>query len=291
MQKGGSIFATGDTSLYNQWGEVRSDFALADLFRVHRTTPPSRLRNVKEQRQGLQQRAAADRFLPDVHTYLRLIPELRAQVNGPNAGDEPKITGKRHSVLRGFDETDIVAYGGSLAPLRVDSGTVVPLTFVPPFPTYPPETSWMRVPKTDVPGLVLSEQGKARIAFLPADLDRRYSKEHLPDHGDLLANIVRWVSGESIPLHVEGPGLIDCHLYEQPGRLILHLVNLTSAGTWRAPVEEPIPVGPIKVRIKSAGARTARLLVAGTTRQVRLSQGIASLEIASILDHEVIVLS
>ncbi len=39
------------------------------------------------------QRAAADRFLPDVHTYLRLSPELRAQVHGPNAGDEPKVTG------------------------------------------------------------------------------------------------------------------------------------------------------------------------------------------------------
>ncbi|MEP6538921.1 MAG: alpha-amylase family protein [Bryobacteraceae bacterium] len=292
VQKGGSLLATGDSSLYNEWGDARTDFALADLFHAHRTTPASKLRSVREQRQGVPQRAATDRFLPDAHTYLRLSPELRAQVNGPNAGDEPKITGKRHAVLRGFDETDIVAFGGSLVPLRVDAGSVVPLTFVPPFPTYPPETSWMRVPKTEIPGLVVSEQGRARIAFLSADLDRRYAKEHLPDHGNLLANIVRWVSGESIPLSVEGPGLIDCHLYEQPGRLILHLVNLTSAGTWRAPVEELIPVGPIKVKIKlpqGAGARTARLLVAGNTRPVSVNQGFASLEITSILDHEVVV--
>jgi hypothetical protein len=243
----------------------------------------------EQQRPG----AAADRFRADVHTYLRLSPELRAQVNGPNAGDEPKAAGQRHPVLLGFDETDILAFGGALQPLRIDSGTVVPLTFIPAFPTYPPETSWMRTPKTDVPGLVLSEQGKARIAFLPADVDRRYSKEHLPDHGDLLANIVRWVSDTSIPLSVEGPGLIDCHLYEQRGRLILHLVNLTSAGTWRAPVEELIPVGPFKVKIKlpqGAGASSARLLVAGDNRRVRVNQGVASLEITSILDHEVVVL-
>ena len=37
----------------------------------------------------------------------------------------------------------------------------MPLTFVPPFPTYPPETSWMRQPTTDIPGLVLSEHGAA----------------------------------------------------------------------------------------------------------------------------------
>ena len=91
---------------------------------------------------------------------------------------------------------------------------------------------------------------------------------------------------------MEGPGLIDCHLYEQPGRMVLHLVNLTSAGTWRAPVEELIPVGPVKVRIqlpKGTSARTAQLLVAGTNRQVSMNQGIVSLEIAKIVDHEVIV--
>ena len=73
----------------------------------------------------------------------------------------------------------------------------------------------------------------------------------------------------------------------------MHLLNLTSEGTWRAPVEELILVGPIKVKIKLAegvSGRTARLLVAGGSRRVSVNQGIASIEIASILDHEVVVL-
>jgi hypothetical protein len=44
----------------------------------------------------------------------------------------------------------------------------VPLTFVPPLPVLPSESSWMRQPKTDIPGLVLNR----RVAFLPADIDR-----------------------------------------------------------------------------------------------------------------------
>ena len=63
-----------------------------------------------------------------------------------------------------------------------------------------------------------------------------------------------------------GPGLIDCHLYRQPGRTILHLVNLTSAGTWRAPVDEVIPVGPLQVRVRmppDVRGQSARLLVSG----------------------------
>jgi hypothetical protein len=218
---------------------------------------------------------------------------LRARVDGPRTGDEPAIAGTRHPVLRGFEETDLLPYGGSLSPLRVDRNAVVPLTFVPPFPTYPPETAWMREPTTDIPGLVLSEHGTARVAYMPADLDRRYAREHLPDHARLIANVVRWASRDRLPLTIDGTGFLDCQLYEQPGRVVLHLVNLTSEATWRAPLDELIRVGPFRVTMPLPRARAtprARLLVAGTTAAVSVVDGRASLDIASILDHEVIVL-
>ena len=61
---------------------------------------------------------------------------------------------------------------------------------------------------------------------------------------------MRWAARGNLPLEVRGRGLIDCELYRQPGRLILHLVNLTSAGTWRPPVDELIPVGPFQIRVR-----------------------------------------
>jgi hypothetical protein len=275
VERGGSLLATGATSLFNEWGDARPDFALADLFACHRsgapTAPPT----------------------PGGHTYLRLLPELRARVDGPHAGDEPVVSGTRHPVLHGFEETDLLAYGGSLSPLRVETNAVVPLTFVPPFPTYPPETSWMRQPATDIPGLILSEHGQSRVAYMPADIDRRYAREHLPDHARLIANVVRWASQDRIPLTVDGTGLIDCHLYEQPGRLILHTVNLTSEATWRAPVDELIRVGPFRFTTPLPAGVTkprARLLVAGTTLAVFVAAGKAMVEVPSILDHELLVL-
>ena len=288
VDRGGSLFATGATSLYDEWGDPRPDFALAELFGAHREGPAPKLSGTSE-----RQRGARDRSAPESHTYLRLTPELRAKVNGPEVGDEPAISGVRHPVLKGFEQTDILPFGGMLTPLRVAAGTIIPLTFIPPFPTYPPETAWMRQPTTNIPGLVLSERGKSRIAYMPADLDRRYEHEHLPDHANLLANIVRWTTHDDIPLSVEGAGLIDCHIYTQSGKTILHLVNLTSAATWRAPLDELIPVGPVKVRIRlPAGAAnsTAQLLVSKGTRPVSVSAGIASFEVGSILDHEVVVL-
>lgn len=288
VQRGGSVFATGDTCLYNEWGDPRPDFALADVFHAHRTGETPRLAGTPDRG---PRRGSADRFAPDGHTYLRLNPELRGQVNGPNAGDEPAIEGARHAVLRGFEETDILPFGGVLSALRVDAGATIPLTFVPPFPTYPPETAWMRQPSSDIPGLVLSGRGKSRVAFMPADIDRRYAAQHLPDHGNLLANVIRWAVSDDLPLTVEGPGLIDCHLYRQGGRTILHLVNLTSAGTWRAPVEELIPVGPLRVRIRVANPKArARSLVSNANIPVSVTNGHVTFNLASVTDHEVVVI-
>jgi hypothetical protein len=196
-------------------------------------------------------------------------------------------------VLRGFDDTDVLPFGGMLEALNVGVGAEVLATFVPAFPIYPPETAWMREPRTEIPALVLNAvAGGGRIAFLPADLDRRFARDNLPDHGDLLANLVRWVARDSVPVAVEGAGLIDVHLYRQARRLILHLVNLTSAGTWRAPVHELIPVGPLQVGVRlpeDVSAQTARLLVGGTAVNVRADAGWARLEVPAILDHEVVV--
>ena len=229
------------------------------------------------------------------NTYLRLHPEFRARVYGPKTGKEPAPTGARHPVLAGFDGTDIIPFGGTLQPMKVDEGAVVPLTFVPEFPTMPPETAWMRVVDSGIPGLVVSQTAAgARIAYLAADLDRRYQRELLPAHANLLANLVRWAAKGSIPLSVQGAGLVDCHLYQQPGRVILHLVNLTSAGTWRAPVDELIPIGPLAVRIKlpaGVAGRTARRLVSAGAAAVTVRQGWAELEVKSIPDHEVVVVS
>jgi hypothetical protein len=172
--------------------------------------------------------------------------------------------------------------------------STVLLTLVPAFPTNPPENSWMRTPRTQIPGLVAREQKGARIAYLPADIDRRYEQGNIPDHGDLLGNVVRWAAKDTIPLEVKGPGLIDCHLYRQQDRLVLHLVNLTSAGTWRTPVEELIPVGPLTVRMKVPEEVTwKRLLLtvsAETVMPVHQQGGWVQFEVKSVLDHEVGVL-
>ena len=285
VEKGGGILATGESSLYNLWGDRISDFALANIFGVH-------CEKIENASSDETKRNKPERTL---HTYLRLSPELRRNVDGPKTGDEPVPDGKRHDVLKGFEETDILEFGGTLENLKVDSGAEVVLTFIPEFPIYPPETAWMREPKTEIPGLILNTlPSGARIAFMPADIDRQYARYNLPDHGKLLENAVRWASKDSVPLKAESVGLIDCNLYHQPNRLILHVVNLTSAGTWRQPVDEFIPVGPVKIEIKLSDdvqGKKLKLLVSEEDISGEIKDGWVHFTIPSVTDHEVVVVT
>jgi hypothetical protein len=269
VERGGGLVASGETSRYDEWGDARPDLGLADLFGVEATGV----------HHGSSGPADPSWETWAQHSYLRLTPE----------------TGPRHPVLAGFEETDLLPFGGRLEVVHARSATTAPLTFVPPFPIYPPEMSWMRQPASALPALVLNElPSGGRVGYLAADLDRCFGRDYLPDHATLLANLVRWAARDRIPLRVDGPGLIDCHAYAQTGRLIVHLVNLTNPGTWRPPLHELVSVGPLRVRAQlpeGVLGRTGHLLVADSPAALSLDGGWAELHVPTVLDHEVVVVS
>jgi hypothetical protein len=83
-------------------------------------------------------------------------------------------------------------------------------------------------------------------------------------------------------------------VYRQPGRLILHLVNLTNEGAWRGPIDELISVGPIHVRIKlpaDVSGRSVACMVSGSKSAIAPRNNWAAFELKSLLDHELIVIS
>ncbi|MCX6238949.1 MAG: beta-galactosidase, partial [Bacteroidia bacterium] len=184
VEGGGGLIATGETSLYDENGDRHTDFALGELFGTH------------IDKQHANSEKTLRKWVGETyHTYLRLTPELRKNVDGPQTGLEPQISGERHTILKGFEETDILEFGGLLESVKTDSGAKVLMTFIPQFPIYPPETAWMREPKTDIPGLILNTtSGGCRVAFMPADIDRQYGRYNLTDHGNLLANLIRWTA-------------------------------------------------------------------------------------------------
>jgi hypothetical protein len=129
------------------------------------------------------------------------------------------------------------------------------------------------------------------VVYFPWDIDRAFWEVLCVDHGVLLRNAVLWATDEAPVVEVEGPGVLDVTVWRQERSLTVHLVNLTNPMMTKGPVRELLPVGAQIVRVRlpeGARAQCVRLLAADMSRPVRVSEGVLSVHVPGILDHEVI---
>ena len=181
VRRGGSLIATYETSLYDEWGVKRTDFGLADLF-------------------GASFQGSVEG--PMHNSYLRL--ETDAQ------------TGRAHPILRGLENAPRIINGVWRLEVRAtEKVTNMPLTLIPSYPDLPMEKVYPRVLKTDNPQVFLREFGKSRVVYFPWDIDRSFWDVMCVEHGLLLRNAVEWATNEQKPVTVSGPGILDVTAWRQ----------------------------------------------------------------------------
>jgi hypothetical protein len=253
VNRGGSVIATFDTSLSDESGRKRNDFALADLF-------------------GVTLAGKTETFIKNA--YINLEHDTR------------------HPILSGFDNaTRIINTVGRVEVKPAADFAPPPLTRVPSYPDLPMEDVFPRQPKTQTPEVFLRQIGPSRIVYWPGDIDRSFWEVLDPDHGRIIANAVRWALSEPDIVSVSGPGVLDVNVWEQDGSMTVHLVNLTNPMMMKGPIRELYPVGPIEVSLRlppEAKARDVRLLVSDAAVKPREASGVITLTIPSLTDHEVI---
>jgi hypothetical protein len=259
VARGGSLVATFETSRFDQEGQPRRDFGLADLFGV----------SFKGRYAGSMQ-----------NSYLNLEPD--------------PATGKRHPLLKGLDDAQRIINGTQRLEVTPTLRHVHPaLTLIPSYPDLPMEMLYPRVSKTDIPEVYVREADGSRIVYFPWDIDRVFWEVLCADHGKLLGNAVDWAAGEERPVTVTGPGILDVTVWRQKGSITVHLVNLTNPMMMKGPFREVIPIGEQQVTVRlPRGKRAARvqLLAAGGTPPVREEAGALHLAVPSILVHEVVAI-
>jgi hypothetical protein len=259
VDRGGSLVATFETSLYNEWGARRGDFGLADLFGV------SFLGRIEG---------------PMRNAYLRL-------------EDDPR-TGRRHPILAGLDDAPRIIHGIYRLDVKPRlEFTHRPLTLIPSYPDLPMEKVYPRVPKTDVAELYLRQVGQGRVVYFPWDIDRIFWEVLAVDHGILLSNSVQWATDEEPPVRVTGRGVLDVTVWRQKASMTVHLVNLTNPMMMKGPFRELIEIGEQRVVVRlpqGAKARAAHLLVADRNLPIQQDGTRLSLTVPSIRDHEVVAI-
>jgi hypothetical protein len=259
VRDGGSLIATFETSLYDAQGRRRQDFGLADLFGV----------SFREKVEG-----------PMRNSYLRLR-------NDPG-------TGRFHPVLTGIEDAYRIINGIFRLEVQPKSDFPSPVTLIPSYPDLPMEHVYPRVADPDTRELYLREMGTSRIAYVPWDIERTFWEIMNADHGRLLANIIRWTLNEEPVVQVTGRGVLDVTVWRQKQSLTVHLVNLTNPMMMKGPFRELIPVDRQEVRIRlpqDVKVKEVRLLVTDKTPRSKTAEGVVTLTVPSILDHEVIALN
>lgn len=277
VRDGGALIATGETSLYDEAGRPRRDYRLAEVFgctlggalpdrlaAITKASPPAIIdRNAPPGFVGWLKGGATD------HTYLRLVPGLAATTYGPHYPGEPREGGMRHPILAGLQNTDLIAFGGMLGPLKVEAGRVVLATYIPPFPYFPIDEVYIREVRSSAPGIVAGQFGRGRVVFLPADLDRRLGLDPIPDHAALLDNALRWALAEDRALGVTGDAVILGRSMRTANGLSIHLLNLTGADNQIAAVEQVVPARNLTVSVAIPdGMRPSAVTVASTGKPV-----------------------
>jgi hypothetical protein len=259
LSRGGSIVATFETSLYDEWGVRRQDFGLADVFGVR----------FKGSVEG-----------PMQNSYLTI--------------EKDPASGKHHPVLTGLENAERIingVYRTVVEPLR--KVAYVPLTLVPSYPDLPMEEVYPRQPKTDIPAIYLSDSGKSRVVYLPWDVDRTFWEVMCVDHGKIMRNSVEWAANEEKPVTVTGQGVLDVTVWRQRDSMTVHMVNLTNPMMMKGPFRELIPIGEQRVRVRlpqGKEARKVQFLVSEQVPRVREISGVVEVTVPSILLHEVLAI-
>jgi hypothetical protein len=259
LHRGGSLVATYETSLYDEWGVPREDFGLGDVFGA----------TFKGRREG-----------PMQNSYLRI--------------EKDAATQQYHPLLAGLEDAGRIINGvHRIETERREPGPSSPLTLIPSYPDLPMEEVYPRQPKTEIPGVFLSERRGSRVVYFPWDVDRTFWEILCVDHGTLLRNSVRWAANEEEPVRVSGPGLLDVTVWRQKSSMTVHLVNLNNAMTMKGPFREFVPIGEQTVRVRLPAGRKAlkvQLLVSGNRPRAFEAGGLLEVKIPSILAHEVLAI-
>ena len=259
VDRGGSIIATYETSLYDEWGVQRKDFGLASLFGA----------SYAGKKEG-----------PMQNSYLEL--------------KKDPATGQHHPLVAGFEDAGrIINTIRRVHVVPINESQYSPLTMIPTYPDLPMEECFPPKETTHDPGVFVRQVGKGRVVYFPGDLDRTFWDVMSFDHAMLLRNAVAWATDEAGPVVGRRQRHPRCFYL---GTEELH--DRASGQPDQSHDDERAAArghpafqsgGPCS-RSRRPPRRKARLLVAGTDVHYREENGAIVIEVPAIDVHEVVAL-
>jgi hypothetical protein len=250
VKTGGSLFATFETSMFNERNEPRENFGLADVFGIKKS----------------------------------------GDVIGTTGNGYYSRIERKHEILDGFADTNWFMGAEHRLPIAPTTNpvlTVVPgFVAYPPELAYPPPGR----SHTTEPAIVLCEQGKSRLAYFSGDIERTFWTSGQPDLSRLINNTIRWMLRDTQPVSVEGSGLIETFAWETEPGYALHILNYTNPNTHRGWYRDFYPIGAQRVRFALPNDRkVSRVQLLRAEKDIPFKRTASGIEftIPSVTEYEV----
>jgi len=190
-----------------------------------------------------------------------------------------------HSLLPSLKDTDVMFLDGEY----LETEGTSPLTLIPPARFGPPERVWTDKVETQKPGLLMTELGAGKVAWIPWQVGALYYRHSSAPHAALVADLIDRLLPAGRQLVTNAHPLVEITLMRQPARArtLVHFVNLT--GHSQTGWFDPIPMRGIRVEV-SGKFKSAR--VAGTGEKLKLSaaNGRMAFLLPKLDAYEVVVL-
>ncbi len=280
VQDGGGLIATCDTSLFDEIGRPRQDFALADVFgaswegRPDNTTPDGTLdanfmQVVDEtywaQRTGISafRWGASDILTQELVTndlLKALVPGAQATFKGPMVRvKELGINTERAMIM------------------------------------FPGISTWT------LPAALMGTYGEGRVIYWAAGIDAGYFNYGYPYQRALLQQSIEWAAQSLFPIQVEAPMCVQVAYYQQEHegntRIIVHLFNNinTTGGHGLSAVETPlreetVPITGIRIRIEGLPVARCSFEPYGTELQLQSEEEAVIIDLPPLEVHAMVVI-
>jgi hypothetical protein len=217
VKNGGGLVASHETSLYDERGNERGGFGLADVFGLRYT--------------GCRMDTSYD-------TY-------------------QLIRDKNNPILNGVGDTEVLMNGGTTILNTVANPDVrVAATHIPRIHNQPPEYAWIPDMKTAFPTISALAYGKGRAVYFANGVEALCFIDGHEDYTEIYKNAVDYATGGGYLLTAEAPRSVHINAIadqHNSGHIIVSFVNTT--GTHMRPIKETVPVFGVKAHIPLCGRR------------------------------------
>ncbi len=190
-----------------------------------------------------------------------------------------------HPVSAGFEGAERIICGTYIKEVEADPDTAAPFLYVPDYPDLPMEEVYPRSEASGAAVVAREHASGGRTIYIPWNIGAIFWEVLAPDHGQVIANSVRWALGQRPKVEVRGHAVLDIAVREADNDHVVTLVNLSNPMMMKGPIRKVYPVGRQVLSVAVPQGKllgSARMLVRGIPADAKVVDGRVEVDIPGI---------